>query len=1043
MKNYYYILFLLSIICYLTGNSLSVSAQTTFQMAYGGANDDEAHTLCITNDNHYIIAGTTMSFGSGGKDICIIKTNENGNVIWSKTYGGSQDELPRSIIQTNDNGFIIVGNTYSFGHGERDIYILKIDTDGNLQWSKVVGGDAEDRGFTVVELNNGDFIVGGTTQSFGAGMRDAYIFRIDSTGNVAWNNIIGGAGLDNCFTIRRTTDNNFIFTGTQESFGPGFRAFFIVKFNEQGDILLTKSIGTDYEEHTYNLLPTIDDGYIFLGHTPVYGAGSWDIVAIKTNSNFEAEWAKTYGKAGNDYNREIIETDDGFLIFGTTASFGNGGDLMLIKINHSGDIQWSKTYGGNNLEDLIWGGEKPLINTIDNQILFTGLTKSFGDQKQIYLVKTNYAGESGCNEDDVNVISQDFISQVQSISPEIAHHMSILSANTIVTEMIIPETVICTSGTPPIAHFRSDTIICQQDCISFIDSSYNNPNNWQWYFEGGLPNTTNLQNPIICYPISGIYDVKLIVSNEFGSDSIIFQNYITVNPSPEINLGNDTLICIGTSLTLNAGSGFDSYTWNTGSSDSTITIDTTGTYWVEVFNELGCSTIDSIIIGFYPNAIESINIGNDTTFCYGQQFIINAGSGYTFYEWQDGSTDSLYIADTAGVYYVHVLNPCGEAWDTIELSLFPITEIDLGNDTSLCKSDGFVLLDPGMGFTSYQWQDGSSNQFYYTNQSGAYWVEVTDNNGCPVTDTILLNFIDPEPELGPDTSICSGNFITFFAIDGFFNYLWQDGSGGSSFYTNTEGIYWCEVTDTLGCIGADSVLLKLLYPPDISLGNDTSICFGDSLILSYYPIIDNVIYIWQDGSSDSVKVINTEGYYWVQATNSCGSDFDSVYVSLKPLPSIYLGEDMMIGIRDEITLDAGEGFDSYLWHDGSGYQTITVSDSGNYWVRVSDGFCFNSDTINIEEVNCDLFIPIVFTPNWDNYNDYFYAVASNDIIEFNLIVFNRWGEKMWETTDINGKWNGKKNNSDSPTGTYFWITQYRCLLSNKTYMLKGSVTLLR
>ncbi len=190
-------------------------------------------------------------------------------------------------------------------------------------------------------------------------------------------------------------------------------------------------------------------------------------------------------------------------------------------------------------------------------------------------------------------------------------------------------------------------------------------------------------------------------------------------------------------------------------------------------------------------------------------------------------------------------------------------------------------------------------------------------------------------------------------------------------------------------------------------------------------------------------MINTEGFYWVQATNSCGSDFDSVYVSLLPLPYVFLGEDMMIGIRDEITLDAGEGFDSYLWYDGSGYRTITVSDSGNYWVRISDGFCFNSDTIYIEEVNCDLFVPIVFTPNWDNYNDYFYAVASNDITEFDIIVYNRWGEKMWETTDINTKWDGKKNNSNSDTGTYFWIAQYICLLSNKTYTLKGSVTLLR
>jgi gliding motility-associated-like protein len=90
-----------------------------------------------------------------------------------------------------------------------------------------------------------------------------------------------------------------------------------------------------------------------------------------------------------------------------------------------------------------------------------------------------------------------------------------------------------------------------------------------------------------------------------------------------------------------------------------------------------------------------------------------------------------------------------------------------------------------------------------------------------------------------------------------------------------------------------------------------------------------------------------------------------------------------------------------------------------------------------------LFVPIVFTPNWDNFNDYFQVVAADDIIEFDLVVVKRWGEKMWETNDIYGKWDGKKNSTESPTGTYFWICEYKCLLSNKTYTLKGSVTLLR
>jgi gliding motility-associated-like protein len=234
-----------------------------------------------------------------------------------------------------------------------------------------------------------------------------------------------------------------------------------------------------------------------------------------------------------------------------------------------------------------------------------------------------------------------------------------------------------------------------------------------------------------------------------------------------------------------------------------------------------------------------------------------------------------------------------------------------------------------------------------------------------------------------------------------------------------------------------------MFPPDIYIGNDTSICTGDSLMLYVNPYDSINVYHWFDGSSDSAKTVSAEGYYWIQAANNCGSDFDSVFVSLLPLPYVFIGNDTIIGIKDEVTLDAGNGFASYLWNTGSEYQSITVSDSGNYWVRVSDGTCFNSDTINIEIVSCDLFVPIVFTPNWDSYNDYFYAVVSDDITDFDLAVYNRWGERMWETTDINGKWDGKKNNTDCATGTYFWVVEYKCLLSNKTFTLRGSVTLLR
>lgn len=1093
----------------------SSNCQDIFQKTISGVENSTSYTLTKTIDDGILLAGIIDNSLLGGDDIILVKLDISGNIQWSKIYGGSNDELPRAIVQTNDYGFIVLGSTYSFGFGNEDIYLFKTDSSGNLLWSKVYGGNSEDRGFSISQTSEGGFIIGGTTSSYGAGQRDAYIIKTNNLGIIQWSKVFGSYGLDNCFNIHQTTDEGFIFTGTEESYGPGIHSLFLVKLFNNGNIEWSKAIGGGSEEHARIVLQTIDNGYILLGHTKSWGAGNWDIMVVKTNNIGSLQWAKTYGGSGEDYLGNIIKTNDGgYAICGSTTSYGVGPrDLFIIKITDFGNLLWAKTYGGSESESIPFGGDDAMLQMLNGGFLLTGQTNSFSDNDEIYIIKTDDEGYSGCNETNYTPTIQSIIPTIINVNLNISTANYSSNTNSMSSNFISNDSTLC--GLLPLeAQFiASDTIICVNQCINFYDQSFYNPTNWKWYFEGGTPNISLIQNPEnICYDSPGKFDVKLIVSNNYLTDSILYSDKITVNlnpnlflgndtlicsngafiltpgsgfsnylwqngstdssllitsgglywvtvtnefgctatdsiyisllPSPEVNLGNDTLICQGNELLLNAGSGFSSYLWNDGSTNSTYLVDTTGVFWVEVSNEFECTSIDSIVVTFYPIAFEELDLGPDTSFCESTGYILNAGSGYTYYQWQDGSNDSIFVVDTSGLYYVYVENPCSFGYDSVYLEVFPNSEIDLGNDTTVC-SGSVILLDPGFGFLSYLWQDGSLNQFYSAGQSGMFWVEVIDNNNCPAFDTISIDFISPDPDIGNDTVICTGNFVTFYATGGFVNYSWQDGSGLTYFTSGTPGTYWCEVTDTMGCIGSDSVNLEVNYPPIIALGNDTSFCSGEDFWLNVSIPDSSSSFQWQDGSTDSSYKVNESGYYWVSAMNDCGSTSDSVHIAINPLPFVFIGYDTIIGVDDKILLDAGSGFEEYQWPDGSGLQTYLVNEAGTYWVNVFDGICYNSDTIRIEPVDCDLFIPIAITPNGDLFNEYFYAQASEDIYDFHLSVFTRWGEMIWETFEKEGKWDGTHNGQNAAEGSYFWIAAYKCIGAPQEFLKKGSVTLLR
>jgi hypothetical protein len=316
------------------------SGNIQWAKTYGGASNDGAFSVQQTSDGGYIMAGYTHSFSAGGWDASLIKTDASGNIQWAKTYGGSSDELPYSVQQTSDGGYIVAGWTLSFGAGNFDFFLIKTDANGNVQWAKTYGGWNNDLAFSVQQTSDGGYIVAGETWSFGAGLYDIFLIKTDANGNVQWAKTYGGISSEGAYSVQQTSDGGYIVAGFTASFGAGLSDVFLVKTDASGNLQWAKTYGGTSRDEAYSVQQTSDGGYIVAGWTLSFGAGNFDFFLIKTDANGNVQWAKTYGGSGNDSARSVQQTSDGgYILAGYTLSFGAGGnDIFLIKTDANGDI---------------------------------------------------------------------------------------------------------------------------------------------------------------------------------------------------------------------------------------------------------------------------------------------------------------------------------------------------------------------------------------------------------------------------------------------------------------------------------------------------------------------------------------------------------------------------------------------------------------------------------------------------------------------------------------------------------------------------------
>jgi hypothetical protein len=320
---------------------------------------------------------------------------------------------------------------------------------------------------------------------------------------------------------------------------------------------------------------------------------------------------------------------------------------------------------------------------------------------------------------------------------------------------------------------------------------------------------------------SGTYNVTVtnyLTGCEVSSTPVT----ITVNPLPYVDLGNDTAICDGQQVVLDAGNGYTNYSWNGGAYHSqSVTITQTGIWNVTVTDVNNCSNKDSINIIVNPNPV--VEFGDDTTFC-GTHLYLNAGSGFASYNWNNGlSFNPILDITLSGTYIVWVedINNCTTS-DTLVVTVNQPPVLNLGNDLMVCGNS--AVLNAGSGFSGYNWNNGQGiHQLFPVSQSGSYTLDVTATNGCHGYDTILvsLNHL-PTVNLGLDFQLLTTNWVVLDAGSGYEEYLWNNGSTGQTLNVNgwdyTPGVYnfFVTVIDSNGCFNTDEIVITITESINIS-----------------------------------------------------------------------------------------------------------------------------------------------------------------------------------------------------------------------------------
>jgi gliding motility-associated-like protein len=559
-----------------------------------------------------------------------------------------------------------------------------------------------------------------------------------------------------------------------------------------------------------------------------------------------------------------------------------------------------------------------------------------------------------------------------------------------------------------------------------------------------------------------------------NSDQVV----VIVNPLPTINAGQDIAVCIGSTVTL-SGNGGISYTWDNGVTNGvSFTPSTTLTYTVSGTDEKGCVNSDQVVVTVNP--LPNIDAGPDVTLCFGQSTTLNATGG-VIYTWNNGAVQGGSVSPSTTTTYSVTgtdANGCVNS-DNMTVNVNPLPIVDAGANQTICEGETVTLN--ATGATSYTWTPSATNGVVFTPAVGTttYTVTGTDNNGCLNTDQVVI-VVNPLPNVfaGNDVAVCDGETVTLTG-SGAATYTWDNNINNGAAFNPSLGTTTYTVTGTssAGCINTDQVNVTANPNPEVSfLPGATLGCAPFTTTLTNTSTnSDNCTWTLSNGQTltgcGTIPVtFQQAGCYDVTltttSTTGCSSSFTAsnlICVEAPPNAAFSPSANQVSNLDTEVNfINNTTGASNYVWSFGDGSGTSTeinpshtypTDPVGQYEVMLiaySPFGCTDTaySTIQIYE-ELIFYVPNTFTPDSDKFNPVFLPVftAGFDPYDYNLLIFNRWGEIIFESNNAEVGWDGSYGKNGEiemcQDGTYTWKIEFKVTRWDERRMAIGHVNLIR
>ncbi len=397
--------FLISLLVILTG-SLGLLAQpqlppdTLWTKTYGTSLCEGGYKVQETTDGGFIIGGYSQLGNNAPADVYAVKTDQNGNLIWSLTYGGPTEEICYDVEQTADGGYVLVGYYATPPPRWEKLLIIRVDANGDTLWSRRYGGGGsllhEFNGKSVIVTSNGDYLIAGRfTIIPSPSTHHIFLMKVSASGDSLWcQNYDGDDGND----FKETSDGNYVIVGRKSNIGIPYSQIVLLKVDPDGNLLWSYTYGTDHSDYGEGIDLTPDGGYIITGYT-TYGT---DVLLIKTDQDGNLIWIKNLGAEDcSERGYDVISVSDGYIISGESNTNGPY-DVYVVKADLGGNLLWEGYYGGG------WGDYGySLCQTVDGGYIIGGATASFGaGSYDFYLIKLAAEGTGEVNNLNVSPPSQ-------------------------------------------------------------------------------------------------------------------------------------------------------------------------------------------------------------------------------------------------------------------------------------------------------------------------------------------------------------------------------------------------------------------------------------------------------------------------------------------------------------------------------------------------------------------------------------------------------------------------------------------------------------